>query len=437
MTTARLAEQALELAAILDAPLQTPADQLHALELIGRLRRTVDALGCQVAGKVEQLSSLDLDSPLARGQGEKSAAVLVEAHAGIGSREAQAWCRVGAVLQPRISLVGEVLAPHHPALSQAISEGSVSVVAAGRVLMTLDAVAPFASSDHLAQVESFLIEHAPQLTERQFGQLCRAVPDRFDQDGAEPREDLLRQKSGVRVQITREGLTRWIVTMHPEAAGMLTAALDARTAPRRQPTFETQRTDDVERVPLHRARLDALVSIARESLQRDSGRVAGTAVTMMVTVSLETLRTGLGSARIAGVDEVICAATARRLASDAEIIPVVLGGESEQLDQGRAQRLSTEPQRRALALRDRGCIWPGCSAPPGWCEVAHVVPWFSGGATDLDNLVLMCPFHHRRLDRDRWELETRGDSRWLIPPPWVDPTRTPRRAGRLPELSLA
>jgi 5-methylcytosine-specific restriction protein A len=438
MPAAELVRRAITLASLLDAPNQDAVGRLRQLELIGELRRLIDVLGCEVAGEVEQLSSVDLDPPAARAFGEKSAAVLVERHADITARESQAWCRVGSRLRTRVSLQGEVLGAEHPILAEAFTRAVVSVAAADRILLTLDTVASHASADEVRQVETFLVEQVPHLTERQHTQVCRAIPDRFDPDGAEPREDLLRERSGIRVQQTRDGLTRWIVTMHPEAAGFLSAAVDARTAPRRQPTFEaTEQVDDSDRRPLHQARLDALVSIATESLQHDSGRIAGTAVTMMVTVSLETLRSGLGTAEIAGIDEPICAATARRLSADAEIIPVVLGGPSEQLDQGRAQRLSTEPQRRALALRDRGCIWPGCTAPPGWCEVAHIIAWYFGGATDLDNLVLLCPFHHRRFDRDGWQLEMRDGARWLIPPPWVDPTGAPRRAGPLPELVLA
>lgn len=438
MTAAQVAERALELAALMDAPVQDAASRLGQLDRIGELRRLVDAMGSEVAGELEQLSSPDLDRPLARRLGEKSAAVLVEHHAGIAAHEAQAWCRVGAAVRPRFSLQGEELPALHAVLSAAVTGAVVSVAAADRILMTLEAIAPYASSDDVALVEAFLVEKAPDLTDRQLARVCRAIPDRFDPDGAEPREDLLREKSGIRVQTTRDGLVRWIVTMHPEAAGFLTAAVDARTAPRRQPTFgETGRGDQSEWRPMSESRLDALVSIARESLQHDHGQIAGTAVTMMVTVSLETLRSGLGTAKIAGIDEPISAATARRLAADAEIIPVVLGSESEQLDQGRAQRLPTEAQRRALALRDQGCIWPGCNAPPGWCEVAHIVAWFLGGLTDLENLMLMCPFHHRRFDRDGWQLETRERARWLIPPPWVDAARTPRRAGPLPELVLA
>ncbi|WP_431311852.1 HNH endonuclease signature motif containing protein [Pseudolysinimonas kribbensis] len=57
-------------------------------------------------------------------------------------------------------------------------------------------------------------------------------------------------------------------------------------------------------------------------------------------------------------------------------------------------------------------------------------PWARGGPTDLDNAILLCPFHHRRFDLDRWTLEVVEGERWLVPPSWVDARRTPRRAGR-------
>ncbi len=90
---------------------------------------------------------------------------------------------------------------------------------------------------------------------------------------------------------------------------------------------------------------------------------------MIVAVTLDALRTGLGAAGIAGVDEPISAATARRLAADS---------------------------RR----------------------------------TDLDNLILLCPFHHRRFDHDGWHLRWHENGPHLIPPPHIDASRRPRRAGR-------
>ncbi len=88
---------------------------------------------------------------------------------------------------------------------------------------------------------------------------------------------------------------------------------------------------------------------------------------------------------------------------------MVLGPDSVPLDLGRRQRLFTAEQRRALLLRDAGCRFPGCDRPPRYTDAHHVVPWTSGGATDLDNALLLCRFHHNRLHvspaRGGWLLE--------------------------------
>jgi hypothetical protein len=57
------------------------------------------------------------------------------------------------------------------------------------------------------------------------------------------------------------------------------------------------------------------------------------------------------------------------------------------------------------------------------------VPWFAGGTTDLANLMLLGPFHHRRFDGDGWTLERHDGAPWLIPPAHADASRRPRRAG--------
>jgi hypothetical protein len=445
VSAAALVERAIELAAIVDAcpagdtASLTDIGLLDAVDRVGELARLVAGLGARLAGEVERRSAPGVESSLSRSQGERSSAVLVALHAGLDVSEASEWCRVGAAMLPRWSLLGEALPLSRPLVAAAVSQGRVTVPAAGRILATLDLISATAPPDVLPMVEAFLVEEAPQLSPRQLARLCRALPDRYDPDGAEPREDVLRQKSGVRIVNTRDGLVRWIVTMHPEAAGFLTAAVDARTALRRQPTFQDVDDSDLpsgEPVAddrrITQTRLDALVAMARESLEHDPGLVAGTAVTMMVTIPVEGLLSGLGAAEIAGVDQPISAATARRLAAQAEIIPIVLGSASEPLDQGRAVRLFTESQRRAIAVRDGGCVWPGCHAPPGWCEIAHIVAWVLGGRTDLRNGVLMCPFHHRRFDHDGWAMDWRDGVLTLTPPAWVDPSRTPRRAGRLP-----
>jgi hypothetical protein len=73
--------------------------------------------------------------------------------------------------------------------------------------------------------------------------------------------------------------------------------------------------------------------------------------------------------------------------------------------------LATPPQRIALAARDKGCAFPGCDRPPGWTDVHHVIPWRTGGRTDLDNLILLCRHHHRLVHEGGWTAASRHDDR--------------------------
>ena len=72
--------------------------------------------------------------------------------------------------------------------------------------------------------------------------------------------------------------------------------------------------------------------------------------------------------------------------------------------------------RRALAERDRRCVWPGCDRRPEWAQADHAVPWRSGGETEVDGMRLLCTGHHARLSRG-WRLERLPDRRMVVHPP--------------------
>lgn len=98
----------------------------------------------------------------------------------------------------------------------------------------------------------------------------------------------------------------------------------------------------------------------------------------------------------------------------------------EPLAIGRSLRLASLAQRKALALRDRGCLL--CQAPAAHCQTHHVRPWSEGGATDIDNMVLLCWSHHRAVDLNRWTIDHNpafrpGDTEpyWTVSP--VPPNR--------------
>jgi hypothetical protein len=91
---------------------------------------------------------------------------------------------------------------------------------------------------------------------------------------------------------------------------------------------------------------------------------------------------------------------------------------------GRTQRSASPGQRRALALRDKGCVIPACRVPAEACQSHHVREWSADGSTDLDNLVLLCWAHHRQVDLGMWSLEPADPDRPLTTPPDGSPSGT-------------
>ncbi len=117
---------------------------------------------------------------------------------------------------------------------------------------------------------------------------------------------------------------------------------------------------------------------------------------------------------------------------------------------GRTSRTATPAQRKALATRDGGCIIPGCQIPAENCQAHHLTDWSASGATDLENLALVCWSHHRQVDLGMWTITpaepgTTASGPPPGPPPGAPPgtpwpannhapftvTRTPRTRWRL------
>ncbi|MHA7264652.1 HNH endonuclease signature motif containing protein, partial [Arthrobacter sp. TMN-37] len=123
----------------------------------------------------------------------------------------------------------------------------------------------------------------------------------------------------------------------------------------------------------------------------------------------------------------IPARSIRRLACDADLIPLVLGGKGQVLDLGRSQRLFPPHLRRALVARDKGCAFPGCTIPATWCEAHHIRPWAKGGTTTLTDGALLCPHHHHRIHEGPWTVHSKHGIPWFLPPHHLDPDQRPRR----------
>ena len=156
--------------------------------------------------------------------------------------------------------------------------------------------------------------------------------------------------------------------------------------------------------------LIALVNGASESASDVPARAE-----IVIHVDLETLQNGLhagGTCRTAlGAD--LPVETVRRLACEAEILPVVLDGRSVPIDVGRSKRLATVHQRRALEAIHPTCAIPDCEVIFDHCNVHHIDYWENGGATDLNNLVPLCSRHHHAAHEGGWKIKINAETRKL------------------------
>ncbi|MGH3730652.1 MAG: DUF222 domain-containing protein [Micromonosporaceae bacterium] len=306
---------------------------------------------------------------------------------------------------------------------QALTDGSVSAPHAQVIARCVAELPDEVTGDVRASAESFLVEHAQQFDPVQLARLGSRILEVVDPDAADidearrlaNQEKRAHQRRDLRLTPDGHG-TVWLRgRLDTESAAIVQRALDPLAAPR--PTDADQ--PDL-RNPGCRA-ADALIEVCRRAL---SGGGLPTQRSekpqVVVTVDYHKLRRDVGSGTT-DHGATLAPATVRRIACDAELIPAVLGADSRPLDLGRAVRLFTPAQRRALILRDRGCAFPGCDRPPQWCDAHHIRHWIDGGDTNVDNGVLLCGYHHRVIHKGEWVVEMTDGHPEFVPPRRIDP----------------
>lgn len=160
---------------------------------------------------------------------------------------------------------------------------------------------------------------------------------------------------------------------------------------------------------------DARTADALVALCSGTGEGAGHAEAVVVVhASYEAMATGEGSASLES-GGVIHAETARRLACSGRVQVVLEDEMKEPVALGRASRDPTASMLRLLRHRDQGCTFPGCGSR-AFTHAHHVRLWSAGGPIDLDNLALVCTFHHRLVHEHGWRLtRDRGVAQWFRP----------------------
>ena len=336
---------------------------------------------------------------------------------GLDGPGAAAVTRVGAAMNE----------PRWAALAARVAASEVPVGHAAAIIRFHDDVARIADPEHLDAIVQSMVEASDVLTDRELGRLiAHARATLKPPSERESEEAGLRLGRSFRKVRSCAGFTVFELRLDPEGAAIVEAAIDRLSRPRpdlasdlasdvasdrncaESSATETRpktdgcgpegRTDPAvrEKDPRTAAtrRADALLEIIGRGVAAPEGVTRSPRATLVITMSLEALMDALRGVGMLDTDAALSPSAVRRLACEAGIVPMVLGAESEVLDLGYTRRLFTPAQRRALAARDQGCSYPGCTVPPMWCEAHHVTHWLHGGPTDLDNGALLCGRHH-------------------------------------------
>lgn len=387
---------------------------------------------------------------LASERGYKNTIDLLQAVQRVTSGSAKARVRVARKAAPQRTVQGEELPASMPETASALASAEISFAHAQVIERTLAALPVHLAAEHYGALERDMAGHARNLDPDALRKVGKHALAMLDPDGPRPR-DGAPTRNRLRFLPHGEGFEArgWFDT---ESTAILRSALSPLAAPAgaHAPGDCEDSTCDHgagERLPDPRSVAeregDAVVELARRMmLVGELPTEAGSRPQVTVTISLEDLR-GNGAGLLEAGDGIgrgiIPAADARRIACDAGIIPVVLGSDREPFDVGRKYRVVHPALRRALAVRDGGCAFPGCGIPARWADAHHIRHWADGGETTLRNTVLLCPRHHRLLHQGEWVVETQGGVPTFHPPAWsgAPPGRNvvhrPDLVGRIPE----
>ncbi|MGC4110075.1 MAG: DUF222 domain-containing protein [Nocardioides sp.] len=345
-------------------------------------------------------------------------------------RTAATWLATEARVEVRDVLAAERLGGrlrhHWPAVAAAAKDGAISWEQAQIITGALNQLPSDLDTELVGKAEAHLVTEAGQFGPRPLRRLARKILDVIAPDLADAHEHALllaeedRARANTRLSFRRrgDGTTDLHGRLPDPIANRLRVYLEAYTSPRRhltQPETDTDNHTDnhtdngsVDQLPIARRRGEAFCALLEHLPANGLPRSGGSATQILVALDHATLVSQLdeagvvtGVARTSTGDD-LTPGQARRLACNAGIIPHVLGGKSQILDQGRSRRLFTGPIRIAMDVRDGGCRVRGCDIPPAWCEAHHLDPWHTGGRTSLDKGALLCAHHHHTIHDPRY-----------------------------------
>lgn len=416
------------------------SDVMQALTSAGRLLRRLESVITEAVGEVMRRSETGIrQERLTSRLGAHDVSELVQRATLVGPHTVGRWQRAARAMRQDTSLVsGERLEPPFPAMRDALVSGDVGVDGLLAVAGALADVERRVGREALLTADAALaavargdgVHGGPAACADVLRVHATAWAVALDQDGSEPSERVALRRRGVHFGRPREGVVPFRGHMLAEVFAQFERIYDATESPRVdgdsggvrfRPAQDAD--SDVpldERTPSQR-RHDALATAL--GVAAASGAlptIGGAAPTVVISVREADLLQGRGWAHADGCDESLPVRAAQHAACAGTVQRVVLNDAGRVLRIGTEERVFNRHQRRAIALRDGGCVIPGCGVPAAWCEVHHVLEHSRGGPTHTDNGVLLCWFHHRFLEFHQWKIRMSRGVPEVQAPPWND-----------------
>ena len=360
-----------------------------------------------------------------------------------GASSTTAWLAATASMSKASAarLVGLSKGAGCEATRTAWAGGRLSTEQASIIIKAIDALPDWVDDQPRADAETHLIalasEHDLEGLQRLANRVLEVIdPDGFDEHlGEQLRRQEERARARTRFAMGRrgDGTTGGTFVIGDTDADTLRAAIEGIIAPRRTSWAAAafgMGADDWTTLPREQKMGHAFAELINHLPSEALPQAGGLAATVAVTIDVDHLRTGAGTATNTS-GTTMSAARAQRIACNAHLVAMLLDGDSRVVDLGTTRRLYDRHQRLALATRDGGCVFPRCDRPPAWCEAHHLDFWSEGGPTDLDNAALLCHFHHHLVHEGRWTARMAPDGIVeIIPPPDIDPAQVPLRHSR-------
>lgn len=448
-------------------------DLITAVQTAEALGRLVDTLRVEVAHEVDARTMkkpAEAEHSLAHSLGFPNANALLQQVTLVSPATVAKRLRTAKPCTPRVSLHGEELPAKHPHIGAAFRAGAMSLDAVEVLTSRFQKLSPTVPHDYIDYVEQVLVSHATgnTCTDTAFDDLGAGVPQGspghplhagdlkvladawmavLDQEGSEPREEEITRRYFT-IGTEHDGLVRVHGALLPEVAATLGRTIDAIVNPRAgknrdgasnvgfvttDDNGDRNETEQFRDERTHaQKRHDAFATIVNTAMKHaDMPSYNGEALSLTIQVTEDDLTNPQGPAWVHdahGTLTPLPTAAARHAGCTGGLLRVTQDG-TEQIKQLETHdRVFNAHQRKAILLRDGGCIIPGCTQPAPWCEVHHVTKWSKGGKTHTGNGVALCWYHHRYIEQHEWDIRMVDGIPEVKAPPWLDPNQKWREA---------